>query len=200
MKAAHKLIVITGATGTGKTTVSAYLRDNYRIHRVMTHTTRPARKGEKNGVDYYFETPASFATKHFIEKVTYAGYEYGSSHESLEKNWAKHPFLSIVLDTKGAITYVQELPKEVVVLFLTIDDPTVLKDRLLGRGDDPAMVAARLKSPEYKRDLTLPAELKPFATVIKNDSWDEAREQVDRFMKDLALKSCGLISLNPEQK
>ena len=149
MKAAHKLIVITGATGTGKTTVSAYLRDNYRIHRVMTHTTRPPRTGEQNGVDYYFETPASFATKHFIEKVTYAGYEYGSSHESLEKNWAKHPFLSIVLDTKGAITYVRELPKEVVVLFLTIDDPTVLKDRLLGRGDEPNMVAARLKSPEY---------------------------------------------------
>ncbi|RXT18867.1 guanylate kinase [Lacticaseibacillus chiayiensis] len=200
MKVAHKLIVITGATGTGKTTVSAYLRDNYRIHRVMTHTTRPARKGEENGIDYYFETPSSFATKHFIEKVNYAGYEYGSSHESLEKNWAKHPFLSIVLDTKGAITYVHELPKEVVVLFLTIDDPTVLKDRLLGRGDDPAMVAARLKSPEYKRDLTLPSELKPFATVIKNDRWNEAREQVDRFMKDLALKSCGLMSLNPEQK
>ena len=195
MKAAHKLIVITGATGTGKTTVSAYLRDNYRIHRVMTHTT-----GEQNGVDYYFETPASFATKHFIEKVTYAGYEYGSSHESLEKNWAKHPFLSIVLDTKGAITYVRELPKEVVVLFLTIDDPTVLKDRLLGRGDEPNMVAARLKSPEYKRDLTLPDELKPFATVIKNDRWDEARQQIDRFMKDLALKSCGFLSVDTEQK
>jgi guanylate kinase len=68
MKAAHKLIVITGATGTGKTTVSGYLRDNYRIHRVMTHTTRPARTGEKNGVDYYFETPASFATKHLSKK------------------------------------------------------------------------------------------------------------------------------------
>ena len=200
MKAAHKLIVITGATGTGKTTVSAYLRDNYRIHRVMTHTTRPPRTGEQNGVDYYFETPASFATKHFIEKVTYAGYEYGSSHESLEKNWAKHPFLSIVLDTKGAITYVRELPKEVVVLFLTIDDPTVLKDRLLGRGDEPNMVAARLKSPEYKRDLTLPDGLKPFATVIKNDRWDEARQQIDRFMKDLALKSCGFLSVDTEQK
>ncbi|OAU77324.1 guanylate kinase [Lacticaseibacillus rhamnosus] len=200
MKAAHKLIVITGATGTGKTTVSAYLRDNYRIHRVMTHTTRPPRTGEQNGVDYYFETPASFATKHFIEKVTYAGYEYGSSHESLEKNWAKHPFLSIVLDTKGAITYVRELPKEVVVLFLTIDDPTVLKDRLLGRGDEPNMVAARLKSPEYKRDLNLPDELKPFATVIKNDRWDEARQQIDRFMKDLALKSCGFLSVDTEQK
>ena len=44
MKAAHKLIVITGATGTGKTTVSGYLRDNYRIHRVMTHTTRPGKR------------------------------------------------------------------------------------------------------------------------------------------------------------
>ncbi len=50
MKAAHKLIVITGATGTGKTTVSAYLRDNYRIHRVMTHTTRPPRTGEQTGL------------------------------------------------------------------------------------------------------------------------------------------------------
>lgn len=97
MKAAHKLIVITGATGTGKTTVSAYLRDNYRIHRVMTHTTRPARKGEKNGVDYYFETPASFATKHFIEKVTYAGYEYGSSHESLEKKLGEASFFKYCL-------------------------------------------------------------------------------------------------------
>ena len=113
---------------------------------------------------------------------------------------AKHPFLSIVLDTKGAITYVRELPKEVVVLFLTIDDPTVLKDRLLGRGDEPNMVAARLKSPEYKRDLTLPDELKPFATVIKNDRWDEARQQIDRFMKDLALKSCGFLSVDTEQK
>ncbi len=93
MKAAHKLIVITGATGTGKTTVSGYLRDNYRIHRVMTHTTRPARTGEKNGVDYYFETPASFATKHFIEKVTYAGYEYGSSMNRLKKTGPSIPSL-----------------------------------------------------------------------------------------------------------
>ena len=75
-----------------------------------------------------------------------------------------------------------------------------LKDRLLGRGDEPNMVAARLKSPEYKRDLTLPDELKPFATVIKNDRWDEARQQIDRFMKDLALKSCGFLSVDTEQK
>lgn len=70
MKAAHKLIVITGATGTGKTTVSAYLRDNYRIHRVMTHTTRPPRTGEQNGVDYYFVDTGKFCRLSILfEKV-----------------------------------------------------------------------------------------------------------------------------------
>ncbi|KRM72193.1 AAA family ATPase [Lacticaseibacillus brantae] len=194
METAHKLIIITGATGTGKTTVSRYLTENYHIKRVMTHTTRPMRVGEENGVDYYFETPESFATKHYIEAVTYAGYQYGSSHESLNKAWAKAPFVSIVLDTAGAITYARNIPSDIVVLYLTIDDPNVLRQRLLGRGDEPKMVEARLQSPEYTRDLSLPDELKPFATVINNDSWPAAQVQIDAFMKHLALKAAGLDS------
>jgi len=192
MSTAHKLIIITGATGTGKTTVSQYLTENYHIKRVMTHTTRPKRVGEVNGVDYYFETPASFATKHYIEDVTYAGYQYGSSHESLDKAWKKAPFVSIVLDTAGAITYAHNIPDDIVVLYLTIKDPNVLRKRLLSRGDDPQMVAARLASPEFTRDLTLPAELKSFAYEITNDSWAEAQVQIDQFMKHLALTSAGL--------
>ncbi|MHA3065445.1 guanylate kinase [Lacticaseibacillus saniviri] len=189
MTTAHKLIVITGATGTGKTTVSRYLTETYNIKRVMTHTTRPMRPGEQNGIDYYFETPASMATKHLIEHVTYAGYEYGSSRESLHKAWQKAPFLSIVLDTKGAITYAQTIPNEIVVLFLTIDDPTVLKERLTKRGDDPEMIAKRLNSPEYSRDLALPEELKDVAHVITNNRWEEAKQQIDQFIKDLAWQS-----------
>lgn len=188
-----KLIVITGATGTGKTTVSHYLTEQYHIRRVMTHTTRPMRPGEKNGVDYYFETPAGFASKHYIEHVTYAGYQYGSSYESLHKAWRKAPFVSIVLDTKGAITYAEELGHRIVVLYLTIAEPQILEQRLLDRGDAPEMVAARLASPEYTRDLALPPELAPYATVITNDDWPDAKLQVDRWLKQLALTSAGLL-------
>ncbi|MFD1430171.1 guanylate kinase [Lacticaseibacillus mingshuiensis] len=188
----NKLIVITGATGTGKTTVSSYLTEQYRIRRVMTHTTRPPRPGEQNGVDYYFETPESFATKHFIEHVTYAGYEYGSSYESLNKAWAKANFCSIVLDTKGAITYAKELGDKISILYLTIKDPSILKARLLNRGDDPEMVEKRLASPEYTRDLTLPAELSDLSTVIVNDDWETAKRHIDAYIKDCALRAVGL--------
>lgn len=181
----HKLIVITGATGTGKTTVSAYLTKRYGVARVMTHTTRPRRPGEVDGVDYYFETPESFAANHYIEHVTYAGYQYGSSHESLDRAWAKTPFVSIVLDTKGACTYADELGEQIAVLYLTIDDPTILKQRLLDRGDPLPMVQKRLASPEYRRDLALPKALTPLATVIHNDDWTQAQHQIDAFMARL---------------
>lgn len=190
----HRLIVITGATGTGKTTVSRYLTQTYNIQRVMTHTTRPKRFNEVEGIDYAFETPESFAANHYIEDVTYAGYQYGSSYESLYAAWEKHAFASIVLDTKGAITYAQKLGPAVKTLFLTIDDPAILKSRLLERGDDPAMVKARLASPEYQRDLVLPEALRASATVIANDDWDHAKVQIDHMMKTIAKEVAGLNS------
>lgn len=62
----QRVIVITGATGTGKTTVSQYLRDRYQVPRIITHTTRPKRPGERDRVDYYFETKESFSHNHFF--------------------------------------------------------------------------------------------------------------------------------------
>ncbi|KRN28181.1 Gmk, Guanylate kinase [Lactobacillus selangorensis] len=178
--AGHQLIIITGAAGTGKTSVSQYLRAHYGIPRVITHTTRPKRPHEQDGAAYYFETPASFKTKHYIEHVTYSNYQYGSSHEALDLAWQKSNLVSIVLDTKGAETYLQTLnPNEILLLFLTVHEPQLLRKRMLQRGDAQQMVAERLASPEYRRDLALPAPLKPYAHVIVNDDRTTARQQID---------------------
>lgn len=107
----NKVIVITGASGTGKTTISRYLEDKYRIPHVITHTTRAPRTGEKNGVDYYFETKESFDKNHFLEQVEYSGNKYGSSVEGLEQAWQKSPLVSIVVDSKGAIAYQKRYPE-----------------------------------------------------------------------------------------
>ena len=53
------------------------------------------------------------------------------------------------------------------------------------------MVDARLKSPEYQRDLVLPAELTASATVIANDNWPHAQAAIDQFMKQLAKEVAG---------
>lgn len=179
------IIVITGATGTGKTTVQKYLRDEYGIPAVITHTTRPMRVGERNGVDYYFETPESFPKNHYLEHVKYAHFQYGSSHEGLNHAWAAHDVASIVLDTAGALTYVHELGEQVAVLFLTVDNHASLRQRLLRRGDAESMVTKRLASPEYGRDLVLPIGLRGIAKTVVNDDWRLAKRQVDAFVKGL---------------
>lgn len=179
----QKIIVITGATGTGKTTVQRYLEKTYQIPAVITHTTRPQRQGERNGVDYYFESPQSFDQNHYLERVTYAGYQYGSSREGLERAWTVAPIASIVLDTAGAVTYHEALGDQAAVMFLTVHDNAALRHRLLARGDREEMVTQRLASPEYSRDLTLPVELRGCATIIVNDDWVLAQNRVDSFIK-----------------
>lgn len=181
----RQVIVITGATGTGKTTVSQYLRQRFQVPRIVTHTTRPKRPGEREGVDYYFESDASFAKQHFLESVNYAGFKYGSSYEGLERSFQTAPIVSIVLDTQGALTYLKELGEQVAILFLTVSQTGILKDRIEQRGDQMAMVEARIQSEEYHRDLELPAELNETAKVIQNDDWEQTKRILNDFMVDV---------------
>lgn len=183
------VIVITGATGTGKTTVSTYLKSKYQIPRIITHTTRPMRPGEKDGIDYYFETAESFPHNHFLESVTYAGYQYGSSYEGLERAFDKSDLVSIVLDTKGAETYVHELKDQAVILFLTVGKSVTLHERLKDRGDQLEMIRSRIKSKEYTRDLILPDDLKDVAQVIQNDDWGATQEKLDALVASLRAPS-----------
>ena len=180
-----RVIVIMGASGTGKSTVSAYLTQQFGIPRVLTHTTRPARQGEVSGVDYYFETPASFAQNHYLEAVTYSGYQYGSSYEGLTRAWAQNDLVSIILDTAGGLTYQHALGAQFAGLFLTVPDAAHLADRLVARGDAPARVAARLASAETKRDLTLPPVLAPFTTVVVNADWAATKRALAAFVATL---------------
>ncbi|GEK29216.1 guanylate kinase [Furfurilactobacillus siliginis] len=180
-----RVFVITGATGTGKTTVSDYLRDYYHMPKVITHTTRPPRKGEMNGVDYYFEDAASFEQNHYLEEVEYSGYRYGSSHEGLDAGFEKNPYITIVLDTKGAITYAQELGDEAVIVFLTVSEDEALIDRMTKRGDDTLMLQQRVDSPEYRRDLTLPKALQDVAHVIVNDDLETTKVKIDALVSEI---------------
>ena len=179
------VIVITGAAGTGKTTISDYLMKRYGIPKVITHTTRPPRDHEQNGVDYYFETQQSFKQLHLLESVKYSGNYYGSSYEGLERAFVKSPIVSIVLDTKGAITYKDKLGSEAVVIFLRVKNPAELKQRVIDRGDTMAQIQVRMESKEDERDLTLPSALKGRSIVIDNEEWSQTRERIDQIVLNL---------------
>jgi guanylate kinase len=179
----RQLIVITGATGSGKTFIRDYLIQTYQAQKVITHTTRLPREYEHDGVDYYFETEQSFSQLHLLENVQYVNARYGSSMEGVKQAFQNHSLAVIVLDTKGAITYAQKLGSLVQVWFVKVDDPKVLKARMLNRGDSLDQIQQRLASHEFKRDMQIPSILQSQATIIDNNHWDVARKQIDNIMQ-----------------
>ncbi|MFC6323235.1 guanylate kinase [Companilactobacillus baiquanensis] len=179
-----KIIVITGASGTGKTTISHYLKEKYQIPNVITHTTRMPRNGEKNGIDYYFETNESFSENHYLEKVEYSGHKYGSSEEGLESMWSKVDVASIVVDTAGAIAYKKKYGEKAIVIFLELDLPNLAK-RLKKRGDTPDKIIQRINSEEFNRDLKIPQELQGKSYEIVNKDMNITKMKVDKLLNDL---------------
>lgn len=181
----RRVFVVTGNTGTGKTTVTKYLNEFYEMPKVITHTTRPPREGEEDGVDYYFESNDSFDKNHYLESVSYSGYRYGSSIEGLERAWEKNQLITIVLDPLGAVTYLQDLPEgEVVLIYLDVTERSDLLQRLEKRGDDVSVIAQRLNSDEYQRDLMMLPALKEKAHVVMNDDWELAKQAVDKIVQE----------------
>lgn len=180
----NKVFVLCGAPGTGKTTIRDYLVHHYAMAKVITHTTRPPRKNERDGQDYYFETPQSFKQNHYLEQVKYDRYCYGSSREGLKRAWDKRKWAAIVLDTVGAASYLKAMPNQTVVLYVKVSAKTNLKERLQKRGDKPRRIAERLQSFEALRDESLPRTLKGRARLILNDDWDQTCRQIKQVMKN----------------
>lgn len=177
-----KLIIIAGPSGSGKTTISHYLNEKYQIPRVITHTTRPMRPGEIAGVDYYFETDQSFAKLHFFEKVKYGSYQYGSSKESLDKTWKNNDFATLIVDTAGAQSYLEQLGDQILFIYIEETDLDKLKKRLIARGDDPKEIDLRMKSAEFSRDLTLNDTLKQHAVILKNNDIKQTQQALDQLI------------------
>lgn len=183
----NKVIVLCGAPGSGKTTVRKYLTENFAIEPVLTHTTRPKRKGEHDGIDYWFETRETFFENHYLEYIEYDGNLYGSSYESLERAWKKAPVATIVLDTKGAETYLERIPEKTEVVYLCVTDEKVQRERMEQRGDDADKIRRRLASQEAKRDRKLPERLVKHVHVIENDDWEETKVKIQTLLQMLGI-------------
>lgn len=77
------VLAIVGDSASGKSTLENILHKKYGFKKVISHTTRPIRGGEVNGVDYIFIKESEFFDKnsenYFIEIGAYNGWYYGST-------------------------------------------------------------------------------------------------------------------------
>ena len=74
-------IVLLGKIGSGKTTICNNLTENFRYDKIVTTTTRPIRKNEENGIDYFFVEDKEFdkmlENNELILTTNISGYKYG---------------------------------------------------------------------------------------------------------------------------
>jgi guanylate kinase len=174
-----KIIVLSASSGAGKTTLvnalCAYFKNKYPISRVVTYTTRAARAGEVEGVDYCFLSPEQFEQKiqegFFIEWSSAYGAYYGSPRCLIDDTMLGMSFL-LILDRAGVKQLLSAYKDKVVPIWI-YTSPENLASRLQKRGTETQK--------EYSFRLSLAqeearAEKKDplFAYHVQNDRLDES--------------------------
>ena len=156
------VLVISAPSGAGKTTLCRrLLQEDRAIDFSVSFTTRPARAGEREGVDYHFVDRAEFERRRdggeFVEWAVVGGQLYGTSATAVREATARGRDILLDVDTQGALN-IRRLIAEAVLVFILPPGKAALRERLERRGTDgPEDVTRRLglargeveKSPAY---------------------------------------------------
>lgn len=135
------MIVLAGASASGKTEVAKLLAKKYGIVKIITTTTREKRVGEVDKRDYFFVSKEEFERKiqagDFVEYTVYNGNLYGSTKDQIEDNKC------VVIDPAGLRSYIALNNPSIITFFLETDEET-RRQRMLARGDGEEKVASRI--------------------------------------------------------
>jgi len=143
------VLVISAPSGAGKTTLCRRLLDEISgLEFSVSHTTRPPREGEREGIDYHFVTQGAFESLRdqggFLEWATVADHLYGTARQSVRATLARGHDVLLDIDTQGAAAVRRSIP-EAVLIFILPPGPEALRARLEGRGSEtPESLARRL--------------------------------------------------------
>jgi guanylate kinase len=181
-----KLIILTAPSGSGKTSITRYLLQQYpALAFSISATTRSPRSGETNGVAYYFISVEDFQQKiredAFVEwEMVYEGKYYGTLKAELERIWAEQKVPVLDIDVKGAL-HVQQLYGD-HCLSIFIQPPSIeeLGKRLKSRGTETVEgLHTRLSKATYEMSFR-----EEFHHTVLNDQLQQACTDTENLIKD----------------
>ncbi|MEP7309017.1 MAG: guanylate kinase [Acidobacteriota bacterium] len=134
------LFIVSAPSGAGKTTLVERLVEQVpHLKMSRSYTSRPARQGELDGVDYNFVTRSRFesmvAEGAFLEWADVFGNLYGTAAEDTERTLEGGDDLVLVIDVQGA-RQVRSRRLETTAIFVMPPSLEVLERRLRGRSKD----------------------------------------------------------------
>ncbi len=139
----QSMIILVGASASGKTEVAKLLYYYYGIKKVITHTTRPMRPSEVADVDYHFINKEEFLKlqkeHYFVETTVYNNNYYGTSKKEISDEKC------LIVDPNGLKAF-QALKDKHIVTFGLLASEQKRIERMQKRGDKSDDIQARISS------------------------------------------------------
>jgi guanylate kinase len=183
-----KLVIISGPSGVGKTTVLKRLYDRCRLPLApsVSATTRPMRPGEKEGVNYHFLTDQQFQRHRqqgdFLEcvEVFGRGHWYGTLREPVSTGLSAGKWVVLEIDVEGAARVLKHHP-EAITIFIHPGSIEELERRLRGRGTEiEAALQRRLEVAQRELDAA-----PTYQHIVTNQSVDQTVQDICQLLEAL---------------
>jgi guanylate kinase len=176
-----KLIVLSAPSGAGKTTIVHHLLDqNMGLKFSISACSRPKRKNEIDGKDYYFLSIEDFKEKiknnEFVEwEEVYPDHFYGTLKAEIKKIWDSGRHVIFDVDVIGGLHIKKSYPERTLAIFIQPPSVKELEKRLLNRSTDTLEnIEKRISKAENELSFA-----NQFDIVIVNDNLDDAIEKTE---------------------
>ena len=172
------LFIVSAPSGAGKTSLLKVLVEaDSRLRVSVSHTTRPKRTGEREGVHYHFVDRARFdrmaAAGEFLEHAVVFEHRYGTAAASVQEQLDQGRDLVLEIDWQGARQVRRRFP-DAVSIFVLPPSVEALRERLQRRGQDSASVIAR-RMGEATEEMSHYGE---YDYLVINDRFEQALEEL----------------------
>jgi len=185
-----QILVLSGPSGSGKTTVveRLILESSVPLVKSISATTRPQRKGEVDGVAYYFLSADEFLRRRdqgeFLEtaEVFGAGYWYGTLKSEIDRAKAERGWAFLEVDVEGALKIMALFP-HALTIFLQPPSLEVCEQRLRSRAtDSEETIQRRLR--KVHEELALADR---YCYQVVNDQLDQAVSEIKQIIAKHAM-------------
>ncbi|MCX2778614.1 guanylate kinase [Microbulbifer thermotolerans] len=172
------LFTVSAPSGAGKTSlVKALVDSDNQVTVSVSHTTRPMRPGERDGVNYHFVDRDAFVEmlnrNAFLEHAQVFDNFYGTSREWVEQTLASGRDVILEIDWQGA-AQVRRLLPDTVGIFILPPSQQALRERLTGRGqDEQSVIEKRMAQAIDEMSHYVEADY-----LVINDNFDEALREL----------------------
>lgn len=180
-----KLVIFSAPSGAGKTTIVQYLLKKIpNLEFSVSACSRPKRKGETHGVDYYFISVDEFKQK--IKNEEFAEWEevykdnfYGTLKAEIERIRKKGHHIIFDMDVVGGINLKKQFGDQALAVFVMPPSIAHLEERLKSRETEtPESIARRIGKAEVEL-LTS----NQFDKVVLNDTLEHAFAEAEKAVK-----------------